>query len=179
MSKQTPAREGKLKTAWIWSAGLLVHLACAVEPRSPDAESTNETVETSSSAEIVTRADSDASSRVASVANARASRSGDSAAVYLSLSNPLDHDLTLREVRVVEGAQGATVHETRMQGEVMRMRPVDGLAVPAGETVDLEPGGLHVMLSGVSTEARTLELVLVFDQGPPLPFEVDLPAPRP
>ncbi|GAP33876.1 copper chaperone PCu(A)C [Piscinibacter sakaiensis] len=38
------------------------------------------------------------------------------------------------------------VHEMAMQGDVMRMRAIPRLALPAGQTVELKPGGYHVML---------------------------------
>ena len=38
------------------------------------------------------------------------------------------------------------VHEMTMKGNVMEMRPVDALPLPAGRTVELKPGGYHVML---------------------------------
>ncbi|CDN54208.1 Secreted protein containing DUF461 [Neorhizobium galegae bv. officinalis bv. officinalis str. HAMBI 1141] len=38
------------------------------------------------------------------------------------------------------------MHEMAMQGEVMKMRKLDtGIAIPAGKTVELTPGGLHLM----------------------------------
>lgn len=38
------------------------------------------------------------------------------------------------------------MHEMAMQGEVMKMRRLDtGIAIPAGKTVELTPGGLHLM----------------------------------
>lgn len=40
----------------------------------------------------------------------------------------------------------AEVHEMRLEGDVMRMRAVPGLDLPAGKTVELKPGGYHVML---------------------------------
>ncbi|MDB5945794.1 MAG: hypothetical protein JWQ33_820, partial [Ramlibacter sp.] len=40
----------------------------------------------------------------------------------------------------------AEVHEMKMDGEVMRMRAVQALDLPAGKTVELKPGGLHLML---------------------------------
>ncbi len=42
--------------------------------------------------------------------------------------------------RVVE------VHQMTMSGNVMAMRAVDDVALPAGKTVELKPGGYHVML---------------------------------
>jgi copper(I)-binding protein len=38
------------------------------------------------------------------------------------------------------------LHSMGMDGGVMRMREVDGIDVPAGGAVVLEPGGLHLML---------------------------------
>ena len=38
------------------------------------------------------------------------------------------------------------VHETRLEDGMMRMRQVEALAVPAGGSTTLEPGGLHLML---------------------------------
>jgi copper(I)-binding protein len=43
-------------------------------------------------------------------------------------------------------AQRVEIHEMRHEGEVMRMRQLaDGLALPAGRTVVLQPGGYHLM----------------------------------
>lgn len=38
------------------------------------------------------------------------------------------------------------IHEMAMQGTTMRMRPVAAVDLPAGQAVELKPGGLHVML---------------------------------
>jgi len=44
-------------------------------------------------------------------------------------------------------AARAELHTHLMDGDVVRMRRVEGgIAIPAGEAVALEPGGLHVML---------------------------------
>jgi copper(I)-binding protein len=40
----------------------------------------------------------------------------------------------------------AEVHEMKMEGDVMKMRAVQSLDLPAGKTVELKPGGYHVML---------------------------------
>lgn len=40
----------------------------------------------------------------------------------------------------------AEVHEMKMENDVMRMRAVPVLDLPAGKTVQLKPGGYHVML---------------------------------
>jgi copper(I)-binding protein len=38
------------------------------------------------------------------------------------------------------------VHEMKMEGDVMKMRAVPALELPAGKPVELKPGGYHVML---------------------------------
>ena len=42
----------------------------------------------------------------------------------------------------------AEVHEMKMEGDTMKMRPLSqGLELPAGQTVELTPGGYHLMLT--------------------------------
>ena len=43
-------------------------------------------------------------------------------------------------------AQVAEIHEMKMDGDVMRMRAVPGVDLPAGQAVELKPGGYHLML---------------------------------
>jgi hypothetical protein len=38
------------------------------------------------------------------------------------------------------------IHEMTMENNVMKMRAIPGLDLPAGKPVDLKPGGYHVML---------------------------------
>jgi hypothetical protein len=59
----------------------------------------------------------------------------------------------------------AELHEMAMDGNVMRMRPVEGLDLPAGQTVELKPGGHHLMLMALKrplTAGSTVPLVLRF-----------------
>lgn len=50
-------------------------------------------------------------------------------------------------VAVSSPASGvAQVHEMKMDGDVMRMSEVAALDLPAGKTVELKPGGYHLML---------------------------------
>jgi periplasmic copper chaperone A len=53
-------------------------------------------------------------------------------------------------VVAVESPLGiAELHEMRMDGNVMRMRNVKRLELPAGRTVELNPGGFHIMLTAL------------------------------
>lgn len=46
-------------------------------------------------------------------------------------------------------AASAELHEMAMEGDVMRMRAIDALPLPAGQAVALQPGGHHLMLMGL------------------------------
>lgn len=74
-----------------------------------------------------------------------------------------------RLVRVSSPAAGAVeLHESRVEDGVMRMRPVEGIPVPAGSRVRLAPGGLHVMLMGLHgplSEGGAVPLTLTFESG--------------
>lgn len=51
------------------------------------------------------------------------------------------------------------VHEMSMEGNVMKMRAVPGLELPAGKTVELKPGGYHVMLMDLKQQLKVGETV--------------------
>ena len=53
------------------------------------------------------------------------------------------------------------IHEMAMDGNVMKMRAVAGLDLPAGKAVDLKPGGYHVMLMDLKKELKPGETVSV------------------
>jgi len=60
------------------------------------------------------------------------------------------------------------IHETTIEDDVMRMRPVDGVEIPAVGSVELKPGGLHIMLLDVQRDlepGQTVTLKLDFESG--------------
>lgn len=67
------------------------------------------------------------------------------------------------------------IHEMAMEGEVMRMRALpDGLSIPAGGTVELKPGGYHLMFMELKqplVEGETVNVRLRFEKA----GEVELP----
>lgn len=66
---------------------------------------------------------------------------GTGAFMTLTASEPLSL------VGVASPAAGvAEVHEMKMEGDVMKMRPLKALELPAGKPVELKPGGHHLML---------------------------------
>jgi hypothetical protein len=59
----------------------------------------------------------------------------------------------------------AEVHEMKMEGDVMRMRALPSLELPAGKTVELKPGGYHVMLMDLKaplTKGSMIPITLTF-----------------
>lgn len=53
----------------------------------------------------------------------------------------------LRLISISTPAAGvAEIHEMKMEGDIMKMRAVTSLELPAGTTVELKPGGYHLML---------------------------------
>lgn len=61
------------------------------------------------------------------------------------IDNPCDTPLIIVAVTSPRFAE-VSLHQTRMDDGISRMRAVPQLLVPAGETVVLQPGGLHLML---------------------------------
>jgi copper(I)-binding protein len=54
----------------------------------------------------------------------------------------------------VDIAQSVELHTMRMDGDVMRMRQLDSVDVPAKQSVEFKPGGMHVMLIGLKTPLK-------------------------
>ena len=46
-------------------------------------------------------------------------------------------------------AGAVEVHEMKMEGDVMKMRAIASLPLPAGQAVSLKPGSYHIMLMGL------------------------------
>jgi hypothetical protein len=75
---------------------------------------------------------------------ARATAPGQKVAgIYLNIVSDADARLTAVESSV---AGAAELHRMRMDDGTMRMRQVEAIDLPAGQTVALKPGDYHVML---------------------------------
>lgn len=72
-----------------------------------------------------------------------------------------------RLVEVRSPAAGIVeVHEMKLEGDVMRMRAIAALPLPAGQTVELKPGGYHVMMMDLKAPVKAgdaVPLTLVFE----------------
>jgi len=70
-----------------------------------------------------------------------------------------------KEARLVEAASPVAgvveIHEMALENNIMRMRAATALALPAGRTVILAPGGYHVMLMDLKQQMKEGEVVPV------------------
>ncbi|WP_332877442.1 copper chaperone PCu(A)C [Massilia sp. S19_KUP03_FR1] len=96
---------------------------------------------------------------------------------FMQLSSPGD-------TRLVSAASPAAaiveIHEMAIENDVMRMRQVPALPLPAGKTVALQPGGFHIMLIDLKRQVKpgeTVPLTLVFENASGKRERVDVTAP--
>jgi hypothetical protein len=86
---------------------------------------------------------------------------------YVTITSPTADRLVSASTPV---AKQAELHTMSMQGMVMKMRPIAGLDIPAGQPVSLKPGGEHIMLMGLKQPLREREsfpLTLDFEKAGP------------
>lgn len=88
-------------------------------------------------------------------------------AAFMKLTNTGQEDHALVKGRS-NAAKVVELHTHRMEDGMMKMRRVDKIDLPAGETVRLQPGGLHVMLIGLQeplSPGDEVQLTLHFEDG--------------
>jgi len=90
---------------------------------------------------------------------ARATAPGQKAGgVFMQLKSPGGGALVAAES---PAASIVEIHEMAMEGNVMRMRAITRLDLPAGQTVELKPGGYHVMLIDLKAPLKKGDMVPV------------------
>ena len=84
---------------------------------------------------------------------ARPALQGNNGAVYFLLQNhsAFSDELTGASADI---AESATLHESKMEGDVMQMRPVTTLPIGGKESIAFAPGSYHVMLAGLKQELK-------------------------
>jgi copper(I)-binding protein len=85
-------------------------------------------------------------------------------AAYVTIVSPTPDRLLSASSPV---AKKAELHTMEMAGMVMKMRPIAGLDIPAGQPVALKPGGEHIMLIGLQQplrEGQSFTLTLNFEK---------------
>ncbi|MGF1506019.1 MAG: copper chaperone PCu(A)C [Chloroflexi bacterium] len=113
---------------------------------------------------------------------------GGNGAAYMIIENTSNADDTLIGASA-SFAEVVEVHETfeemdnmeddgdMRHGEMMGMRQIPELTIPAGETVTLEVGGYHVMLIGVQETlemGETAEVTLIFENAGEITVEAEV-----
>jgi periplasmic copper chaperone A len=85
-------------------------------------------------------------------------------AAYLTIQSPTSDRLISVSSPV---AKKVELHSMSMEGMVMKMRPLAGVDIPAGQPVTLKPGGQHIMLEGLGAplrEGQSFPLTLTFEK---------------
>ena len=81
---------------------------------------------------------------------------------FMRLTSPVDMTLV---GAASPAAKVVEVHEMKQEGGMMKMNAVDRLPLPAGKSVELKPGGYHVMLMDLARplkEGDVVPLTLTF-----------------
>ena len=98
-----------------------------------------------------------------------------STAAYMVIANEGSGDDRLTGVSADAPAM-AMLHSSESSGGVARMRSMtSGLAIPAGTTIALKPGGSHVMVMGLKAplqRGQKIKLTLQFEKSGARPIDV-------
>ena len=79
-----------------------------------------------------------------------------------------------------EVSKAVELHEMKMEGDVMKMRQVEGIDLQAGKTVELKPGGYHVMFIGLKAPLKagdSFPVKLKFEKAGEVTVDVKVEAP--
>jgi len=93
-------------------------------------------------------------------------------AAYLTIVSPAPDRLVAVSS---PAAKKAGLHAMTMDGGVMKMRPLDGVDVPANQPVTLKPGAMHIMLQGLKEPlqaGKSFPLTLTFEKAGQREIEV-------
>lgn len=95
-------------------------------------------------------------------------------AVYVVLRNTGSAADRLTAI-TTPAAATAQLHESRLDGDVMKMEAVESLDIAPAGTVEMKPGGLHIMLMGLAkplAEGQSIAMVFHFERSGDVPVDV-------
>lgn len=81
---------------------------------------------------------------------------------FLNLTSDKDAKLVGASSSVLPNVE---IHEMAMENDVMKMRQVTGIDLPAGQTVELKPGGYHIMFMNLADQVK---------EGDTIPLTLDI-----
>lgn len=102
---------------------------------------------------------------------------------YLKITNEGKQDDRLLSVSIApERAKVVQLHEMKMENDVMKMREIEGgIAVPAGQVVELKPGGLHIMFMDIPApfvDGEKVKATLTFEKAGAVEVEFAVHPPK-
>jgi periplasmic copper chaperone A len=103
---------------------------------------------------------------------ARAGRPNSAAFMKIKNTSTEDRKIVSAET---ESAQYVELHDHIQEGDVMKMRKVNDLVIPAGGEVELMPGGKHLMLFGLGhglESGQAIKIKLTLDNEATMNIEV-------
>lgn len=111
---------------------------------------------------------------------ARPAQSGGNSAIYFTIDNTAGQEDRLVEARC-SAAHMVEMHMTTTDADGnSKMAKQNAVAVPAGEVIHFEPGGLHVMLMNLSEDlepGQSLPFTLVFEKMGEVQIEAEVREP--
>jgi hypothetical protein len=105
---------------------------------------------------------------------ARPGISGGNGGAFFTINNPTSSGDKIIQVKS-DVADAVELHQTTMEDDVMKMTPQEFVDVPANSTVEFAPGGLHVMLIGLTDDLAVgdkFQVLLEFEDHAPIQFDV-------
>lgn len=110
------------------------------------------------------------------VTNATIAASPNRAAIYATIRNRGGPDSLI--AIEIDGRVPITLHETSMDGGVMRMRAVQQLDLPVEGTLELKSGGAHGMAMGeVTANSPSIPLTFRFARNAPITVNATVTGP--
>jgi periplasmic copper chaperone A len=104
---------------------------------------------------------------------------GTNSAAYMLIANRASNpDQLLRVESDVAGT--IEIHQTMITDGIASMSPVEAIEIPANGAVELMPGGLHIMLIGLTRdllEGEQIQLTLVFENAGRVAITADIRTP--
>jgi copper(I)-binding protein len=97
---------------------------------------------------------------------------------YIKLTNTSDKAITIVAAKS-DVAKKTEIHDMKMENGAMSMFQIPELTIKAGETVELRPGGKHIMMMGLNgplKEGQTVNVTLTMKSGESV--SVELPVKR-
>lgn len=95
---------------------------------------------------------------------------------YMELTNVSGSDIVLTKA-MSDIAEKVEYHNHIMDSGVMKMVKLDKLAIPAGEKVTFQSGGLHLMFIGLTKKKDLpdkIEVTLISESGKKYPVELEV-----